>query len=136
MDKRTKRLAIGTVVAAAAGYIAGILTAPKSGKETRQDIKEAAERTYTTAEKELKVLHTELNQLIDEARTRGSEVTGTAKESLDKAMAIAKTAKEKTRELLSAIHEGDADDKDLQKAIQEGRKAATHLKNYLNKAAK
>lgn len=134
MDKRTKRIAVGTVVAAAAGYIAGILTAPKSGKETRRDIKDAAERTYTTAEKELKVLHTELNQLIDEARTRGDEVTGTAKEKLDKAMIVAKTAKEKTRELLSAVHEGDADDKDLQKAIQEARKAVDHLKSYLKKS--
>ncbi len=133
MDKRTKRLAVGTVIAAAAGYIAGILTAPKSGKETRSDIKEAAERTYTTAEKELKVLHTELNQLIDEARKHGVELKGTAKENLDKAMVVAKTAKEKTRELLSAVHEGGADDKDLQKAIVEGRKAAEHLKKFVKK---
>ncbi len=133
MDKRTKRLALGTVIAAAAGYVAGILTAPKSGKETRTDIKEAAERTYTTAEKELKVLHTELNQLIDEARTHGAELKGVTKENLDKAMEVAKTAKEKTRELLSAVHEGGADDKDLQKAIAEARKAVTHLKKFVQK---
>jgi len=133
MDKRSKRLAVGTVIAAAAGYIAGILTAPKSGKETRADIKDAAERTYTTAEKELKIIHTELNQLIDEARKRGAEFNGAAKENLDKAMVVAKTAKEKTRELLSAVHEGDADDKDLQKAITEGRKAVDHLKSFIKK---
>ena len=133
MDKRTKRLAVGTVIAAAAGYVAGILTAPKSGKETRSDIKEAADRTYTTAEKELKVLHTELNQLIDEARTHGTELSGVAKENLEKAMVVAKTAKEKTRELLSAVHEGGADDKDLEKAIKEGRKAIDHLKTFIKK---
>ncbi|HSX30025.1 MAG TPA: YtxH domain-containing protein [Candidatus Saccharimonadales bacterium] len=133
MDKRTKRLAIGTVIAAAAGYIAGILTAPKSGKETRHDIKEVAERTYTTAEKELKLLHTELNQLLDQARSHGAELSGSAKENLDKAMSTAKTAKEKTRELLSAVHEGGADDKDLEKAIKEGRKALDHLKTFVAK---
>jgi len=133
MDKRVKRFAIGTVIAAAAGYVAGILTAPKSGKETREDIKEAAEHTYTAAEKELKLLHTELNQLIDQARTHGAELTGAAKENLEKAMETATIAKEKTRELLSAVHEGGADDKDLQKAIKEAAKAVEYLKKFLKK---
>jgi gas vesicle protein len=133
MDKWTKRFAIGTVVAAAAGYVAGILTAPKSGQETRQDIKDAAERTYTAAEKELKALHTELSQLMDKARTHGAQLNGAAKENLEKAIGVASNAKEKTRELLSAIHEGGADDKDLQKAIKEAGKAVDHLKTYLKK---
>ena len=34
---------LGAVIGAAAGVIAGILTAPKSGKETRDDIKSKAE---------------------------------------------------------------------------------------------
>ena len=57
MDKRVKKFAIGTVIAAAAGYVAGLLTAPKSGKETREDIKNTAVKTYKVAEKELKELH-------------------------------------------------------------------------------
>lgn len=32
------KFAIGALIGAAAGLVAGILTAPKSGKETRQDI--------------------------------------------------------------------------------------------------
>jgi gas vesicle protein len=35
-----KRVAIGSAVAAAAGYVAGVLTAPKSGKATRKDVQE------------------------------------------------------------------------------------------------
>ena len=38
MDKKTKGVIIGTSVGVLAGAIAGILLAPKSGKETRADI--------------------------------------------------------------------------------------------------
>lgn len=133
MDKRTKRFAIGAVVAAAAGYVAGILTAPKSGKETRKDIKDTAVKTYQTAEKELKELHTELSKLMDEASKKAKEVKGSAQVNLDKAVAGAKIAKEKARELLSAVHEGDVGDKDLANAVKETRKAVEHLKGFLKK---
>jgi gas vesicle protein len=129
-----KKFALGAAIAAAAGYVAGILTAPKSGKETREDIKQGAKTAVATAEKELKVLHTELSKLLDEARGRTEDAKGAAKENLEKAMAAAKVAKEKARELLSAVHEGDADDKDLKKAIDDATKAVDHLKVYLKKA--
>ena len=134
MDKRTKRIAIGTVVAAAAGYVAGILTAPKSGKETRQDIKDATNNAVAEAEKQLKKAHTELNTLLNEAKAEGAKLKGEALKDYEKAAATAKAVKEKTREVLSAIHEGDADDKNLQKAINEANKAVTHLKKYITKA--
>ena len=133
MDKRAKKFAFGAVIAAAAGYVAGILTAPKSGKETRKDIKDTAVRTYTAAEKELKMLHTELSKLMDEAGKKAAELKGSAKEGLDKANATAKIAKEKARELLSAVHEGDANDEDLQNAVKEAKKAVDHLKSFLKK---
>ncbi|MBX6334698.1 YtxH domain-containing protein [Candidatus Saccharibacteria bacterium] len=133
MDKRTKRFAVGALLAAAAGYIAGILTAPKSGKETREDIKNAAVKTYKAAEKELKELHTELNKLIGEAGKKAGELKGAAQKNFDKAVEGAKVAKEKARELLSAVHEGDAEDKDLKQAIEEAKKAAEHLKSFLKK---
>lgn len=134
MKDTTKKFALGTVIAAAAGYIAGILTAPKSGKETRQDIKNAAEHGMAEAEKQLKRLHTELNQLISEAKTKGNELKGKAQDELQKATTAAQVVKEKARELLSAVHEGDADDQDLKKAIQEATKAVDHLKSYLKKS--
>lgn len=133
MDKRTKRFAVGAVIAAAAGYVAGILTAPKSGKETREDIKETAVKTYKTAEKELKALHTELGKLVEEAGKKAHEFKGSAQKNLDKALVAAKEAKEKARQLLSAVHEGDAADQDLDLAVKEAKKAAAHLKSFLKK---
>lgn len=131
MDKRAKKFAIGAVVAAAAGYVAGILTAPKSGKETREDIKETAVRTYTAAEKELKVLHTELSKLMTEARKKVGELQGAAQKNLDKAVEVAQGAKDKARDLLSAAHEGKAEDKDLSAAVKDAQKAVDHLKSFL-----
>ncbi len=131
--KTAKRFAIGTILAAAAGYIAGILTAPKSGKETREDIKETVQRTYTLAEKELKKLHTELSQLLGQAKDKVEQLKGSAQENMRKGMEGAMVAKEKARELLSAVHEGDADDKELKKAIDAANKAVEHLKSFLKK---
>jgi gas vesicle protein len=134
MKNAAKKFAIGTILAAAAGYIAGILTAPKSGKETRQDIKEAAEHGLTEAERQLKKLHTELNTVIAAAKEKAGDLKGKTQQELDKAVAAASAVKEKARELLSAVHEGDADDKDLKKAIAEANKALDHLKSFLKKA--
>lgn len=133
MGKTAKRVAIGTIIAAAAGYIAGILTAPKSGRETREDIKHKAVQTKTEAEKQLKQLHTELGKVLDQARSQAEAARGKAKVEIDAAMDKTRVVKEKARELLSALHEGDADDKDLRKAINEANATIAHLRTYLKK---
>ena len=133
MGKTAKRFALGTLFAAAAGYIAGILTAPKSGKETRADIKETATKSVNEAEKQLKKLHTELNKVINQAKGEADSVKGKAREEVDAAIAKTMAVKEKARQVLSALHEGDADDKDLEKAIKEATKAIDHLKSFVAK---
>jgi gas vesicle protein len=133
MNKSTKRIAIGTVLAAAVGYVTGILTAPKSGKETRKDIKDAAEQGMAEAEKQLKKLHTQMSDLIKEAQDKLSTAKGSGQKELQQAIDMATKAKEKARELLSALHEGGAEDKDLKKAIKEANKSIDHLKSYLTK---
>ena len=132
-DNGAKKFAIGAALTALAGYIAGVLTAPKSGKETREDVKNMAVETYSTAEKELKKLHTELGDVIGEAGDRLGALRGEGEKSLDEAVAKGKTAKEKAREVLSSLHDGAAEDKDLQKAITEATKAVENLRNYLKK---
>lgn len=128
-----KKVAIGSAIAATVGYLAGILTAPKSGKETRNDIKDAANRTVAEAEKELKKLHTELDKVLKQAKENGDKLSAKAKKELDALIVKAKDAKEKTRELLSAIHDGGADNKELDKAIKDANDSIEHLKQYLKK---
>lgn len=133
MSKNFKKLAVGTAVAGAAGYLAGILTAPKSGKQTRDDIADTAQRGLTQAEKDLKRLHTELTGLLTEAKSKGSHLTGKTQKDLSDLLDKAKDSKEKAREMLSAVHEGGAENKDLNKAIADANKAIDHIKDYLKK---
>lgn len=131
MKDSTRRFAVGAVIAAAAGYITGLLTAPKSGKETREDIKEAATVGIHEAERQLKRLHTELTDVLAQAKDGSDKLSGKAKQELDAAMMASKQVKEMVREILSAVHEGRADDKELQKAIADAQKAVKHLKSYV-----
>jgi gas vesicle protein len=127
------KVAIGAAITAVAGYIAGILTAPKTGKETREDLKNKAAETYSAAEKELKKLHTELGDVIAEAGDKVAELRGKSGKSLDEAVTKGQKAKDKAREVLSSLHDGEAEDKDLKKAIAEATKAVENLRNYLKK---
>lgn len=135
MGKTGKKVAIGTAVAAAVGYVAGILTAPKSGRETRSDIKHAATQGVLETEKQLKKLHTQLNNVLADAKNTADTLTGKARAELDAAIEKSKSVREKAREVLSAAHEGDIEDKDLKKAVDEATQAVDHLKTFLKKRA-
>jgi len=132
---KTKKFAIGAAIAGAVGYLTGLLTAPKSGKETRKDIKDAASKARSDAEKQLKTLHSELDQLIGQGKTKVGSLGAKAKDELNAALKGAQTAKDKARNILSALHEGAAEDKDLDKAINEVKKSLGHLKKYISKDA-
>jgi len=129
--KTAKRFAVGATVAAAAGYVAGILTAPKSGKETREDLRDNFDNGRARLEQQLKELHTELGGLIDKASKRGEALGWRARRELKDRAAVATATKQKLREVLSAVHDGEADDKDLSKAIKEARKAIDHLRKFI-----
>lgn len=133
MDKNTKKFAIGTLIAATAGYVSGILTAPKSGKETRNDVKNAAVKAKRDAEKKLKVLHNDINVQLERAKNIASNLQKTSKAELEIIITAAQHAKEKAREMLTALHDGDVEDKDLKVAIDEVNQAVKHLRAYLDK---
>ena len=133
MAKDSKKFAVGAAVAAVGGYVAGILTAPKSGTETRQDIKKSAARAATEAEKQLKSLHTQLNDLLSEAKSKADDLKGRSRHEYDSLIEKTQAAKEKTRELLSNLHEDVAEDKELREAIKDADKAVEHLRSFLKK---
>lgn len=133
MSNKTSRFALGAIIVAAAGYVAGVLTAPKSGKETREEIKETALSTVAETEKRLKQAHTELSKNIDEMTAHANSIAGAAKKEAETLLEAAHSAKEKVRLSLSSIHDGEVSDKDLKAAIVEADKAVTHLKKFLKK---
>ncbi len=132
-DKKSlvKKFAIGAAITAVVGYLVGLLTAPKSGKETREAIKDKAYETYGMAEKELKKLHTELSEIIEEVSDKISSFTH--RKDVSGALDRARDAKQKAREVLSTLHEGQASDKDLKKAISDATNAIEHLRDFLRK---
>lgn len=132
MGKKGK-LAFGAVLAAGAGYLMGLLTAPKSGRETRKDIQNTAQKAKSEAEHKLKLAHSELSHLADEASKIAKNSKAKANAELKAALKQAETVRQKARELLSAVHEGEAEDRDLQKALNDAKKSISHLKNYLGK---
>ena len=128
-----KAVAAGTFIVAGAGYLAGILTAPKSGKATRKDIAKTASKARSDGEKQLKKLHSELNDLITEADAITKQARAKASKELTDATEKAKVAKLKAREILSALHNGDAEDPNLQAVVEEVKLARTNLVKYLKK---
>lgn len=131
--KKGSKYIVGTAIAAGAGYVAGILTAPKSGKQTRKDIQNQAIKAKKESEKRLKELNSELSELIATTKTKAKGMQDSAKSELHKVLDTAVGAKERAREILSAVHEGESTDKDLQKAVDDVHNAVDHLKKYLKK---
>lgn len=131
--KSAKRIAIGSAIAGVAGYIAGVMTAPKSGKETRQELHKVANKRMSEAEKDLKNMHTELGDLLKDSKKASDKMSKKAQSEFGDLVERAKDTKEKVREVISAIHEGGADDKDLKKAVKDARAAIDHMRDYLKK---
>jgi gas vesicle protein len=131
MGKNSGKWAAGALAAGAIGYIAGVLTAPKSGIETRKDLKNAATKAKSDAEKKLKVMLAELNAKLDVAKKNGSNFKGKAKIDLNKVVSKATAAKEKVREVLSALHDGDAEDPELKQALKDAKDAIKHLQKFV-----
>lgn len=65
---------LGTVIGAVAGFAAGILSAPKSGKETRQDIKDATNKSKETVIAEAERAKGVATEKAQEVTAKGKEV--------------------------------------------------------------
>ena len=131
--KTAKRLAIGAAVAGAAGFVAGILSAPKSGKETRQELRKATGKNASDVENQLHILQNELGDLVTEAKGRGDDLGSKAQKELRKLVDGARDTKDKAATVLSAVQKGKASDKDLNKAIADAKHTIDHIKDYLKK---
>ncbi len=129
----TKKFAVGAAFAAAAGYVVGTLTAPKSGKDSRQTIKDSATQGVAEAEKQLQKVQDELKGLLDDASTRGDKLSKKAQEEYEDISSKAGDAKSKTADVLTALRKGTADDKELQRALNDAKTAVKHLRKFLTK---
>ena len=130
-EHTSRKLAIGAALAGAVGYVTGILTAPKSGKETREDIADKAEDIKEGAEDQLQNLHDELNDLLKIAKNKSVALGSKARVEFNEAVVRAKDAQNKASHVLKAVRAGQADDPELNKAIKQVKQAQKNLSKFL-----
>ncbi len=130
-NNSTKKIAVGAAIAGAVGYLAGILSAPKSGKETRADIADKAGELKNSAASELEQLKDELKDKVAQVKAETKTLSDKAKDELVDALAKAKDAQTKAAEVLKAVKAGEANDPELNKALNQARAALKNLNKYL-----
>jgi gas vesicle protein len=128
-----KRIAIGAALAGAAGYVAGLITAPKSGRETRKDLAKKADTSRADIESQLRDMQAELGSILDDAKGKSGDLSSNAQKELKSLVEKAKDSKDKVRKVMNAVHDGDAKDKDLKKAIADAKHALEHIKDFIQK---
>lgn len=131
-DKHTgRRLAIGTVLAGAFGYVTGILTAPKTGRQTRRNIADKADDLKESGIEQLQSANDELNELIKTTKHKSVALGSKARIEFNEAVVSAKDAQNKAARVLGAIKAGEAEDPSLSKALKQAKQAQKNLSKFL-----
>lgn len=125
-----RKIAIGSTIAGLAGYLAGVLTAPKSGQQTRHDIARKAGDIKEGSEDQLADLNDELKKLIKDTKVKTVALSSTARAEFNEAVVRAKDAQNKTAQVLKAAKAGEASDPDLNKAVKQARQAVKNLGKF------
>ncbi|HET7827462.1 MAG TPA: YtxH domain-containing protein [Candidatus Saccharimonadales bacterium] len=126
-----RKIAIGSAIAGVVGYAAGILTAPKSGKQTRSDIVDTADNVMGSAEVQLVEASDELKTLLKSSKDKAIAMSSSARTEFNEAVIKAKDAQNKAGVVLKAFRQGEADDPELNKAVKQAKLAAKNLGKFL-----
>lgn len=130
-DNRNRNYAVGAIFAGIVGYVTGVLTAPKSGKETREDIADKAKDIKDGAEDQLQTAQDEVTELLATAKKKTLALSAHAREEFNEAVVKAKDAQNKGANVLKAVRSGEASDPELSKAIKQLNLAKKNLSKYL-----
>ena len=101
--KHTGKFFIGAAIGAAIGAVTALLTAPKSGRETRSELKDKATELSHDALRKLRRVEGELNKRISEARSYASKLEGDAKKQAEQLLDQAETLKSQALKLINEI---------------------------------
>ncbi len=128
--KTGRKVAIGALAAGVGGYLAGILTAPKSGKETREELADKAVEVKEDAAHQLQVAGDELAVVVKEAQAKTVTLGSQAREEFNEALIRAKDSQNKVKTALKALKAGQAEDPELNKAIKQAKLAKKNLSKF------
>ena len=78
MGKKGK-FALGALFGAAVGVVTGILAAPKSGKETRTDLRNKADEIKTEAIKNAQAMTEKAEKVATDVKTKADQMASEAK---------------------------------------------------------
>ena len=118
-----KGFLIGFLAGGAIGAIVALLTAPKSGKELRGDIKQKSEEYFDEAEKYLADAKNKASELINDAKSKSQDI-------LNAAGRVFKDAKVKTTDVLNSGKEKiETETKRLESSVKNGIDAYNKAKN-------
>ena len=126
-----RKLALGALIAGATGYLAGILTAPKSGKETRKDISDKASEYKEDAIVKIKAAQADLSDVLDKAKSKTIALSAKAREEFNEAVIKAKDAQTKLTAVLSGVKAGKSDQPELDEALAQAKQSYKNLAKFL-----
>ena len=100
------KFGLGLLFGAAVGAVAGILTAPKSGKETRKELKEKAEEIGKVVKEKTSEAAENTEKVIDEVKEKTSEFVEDAKVKTEAAVEEVKIEAGKLQKRVRNTYEG------------------------------
>ena len=116
----------GTIVGAAIGAVAALLLAPKSGKDTQNDLKRKVKGTYKDAHDKLESISDELAGRVDNLKVATSELKGEAKVESQDLIKKAEILKQDMRIAASDMAKSGSNTKDT---------AVKHVKQLINEGS-
>lgn len=112
MAKDKRSFTIAAIIGAVVGVVGGLLFAPKSGKETRTDIKEFAGESVDKVKAEYDELEAKAKKLAGSAAKKASTHVSKAKHAVANVASVAK-----------AFKSGNATDDDLKEAVESAKES-------------
>ncbi|HEY2004423.1 MAG TPA: YtxH domain-containing protein [Candidatus Saccharimonadia bacterium] len=103
----------GTLIGAVMGAVAGILLAPKSGKETREDIKRNVKGTYLDFQNRLESMSDEMTGRVENLKAAAKDLKGEAREESQELIRRAEVLKQDLRISANNLAKSGAQTKDV-----------------------
>lgn len=116
----------GTIVGATIGALAALLLAPKSGKDTQDDLKRKVKGTYKDAHDKLEAISDDLAGRVDNLKVAASDLKGEAKVESQDLIKKAEILKQDMRIAASDMAKSGSNTKDT---------AVKHVKQLMNEGS-
>lgn len=127
------KFALGALIGAAVGAVAALLTAPKSGEETRKEIKDKATEVSHETMRQLRKVEGELNKRISDAKRMASKYEGQARAEVDALIARAEKMKDQATKMVEDVKR-DAKEQVDEKFMADVRKVIDDLEDLRDDA--